>query len=150
MNDTSPETLGEFLRSRAKYAKNTCERKGQVSRIDATCWYLSRVSHATAREVKRFISAFKGTTFTYSRCVRKGDTYVTKTWDGPEPAWSMLNTAYGGVGFGFEGKPRPCWSGCHYGPIAPLYRPLPRHYAITVNGVQRARRVQDFLDAASV
>lgn len=146
MNDTSPEALGDFLRARAKYAKNTSERKGQVSRIDATCWYLSKVSHATAREVKRFITAFKGKTFTYNRSVMVDGKRVYKSWEGPEPAYAMLNTAYGGVGDDFQGTLRTCRSGGHYGPRAPLYRPLPRHYAATVAGLLRAARVQTFLD----
>jgi hypothetical protein len=148
MNDTTPEALGQFLKDRAKYAKNTCERLSQVSRIDATCWYLSRVNHASARDVKRFITAFKGSGHTYSRRVREGEKYVTKSWEGPEPAWSMLNTAYGGVGEGFAGKLRCCWSGPHYGERAPLYRPLPRTYAVTIAGLERASRVQRYLDRA--
>ena len=147
MNDTTPEALGGFLRSRAKYAKKTCERKGQLSRIDATCWYLSKVNHATAREVKRFITAFKGQGHTYTRWVRVGDRRVEKRWEGPEPAWSMLNSAYGGVGMDFQGTLRTCRTGAHYGARAPLYRPLPRHYAATVGGLVRAARVQSFLDA---
>ncbi len=146
MEDISPEGLGTFLRSRAKHAKNTCERKGQLSRIDATCWYLSKVSHGTAREVKRFITAFKGAGHTYnSRRVVNGKV-VRRTWEGPEPAYSMLNTAYGGVGMDFHGKLRVCMTGSHYGPQAPLYRPLPRHYAVTIAGIRRAARVQAYLD----
>lgn len=147
MNDTSPEALGEFLRSRAAYAKNTSERLRQVSRIDATCWYLSNVSHATAREVKRFITAFKGRKHTYRRYARVNGQFITKKWEGPEPAYAMLNTAYGGVGMDFQGKLRTCWTGSHYGPVAPLYRPLPRHYANTVAGLRRAARVQAYLDS---
>lgn len=146
MNDTSPEALGEFLRSRAKHAKNTCERKDQLSRIDATCWYLSKVNHATARDVKRFITAFKGVSYTYRRRMRVNGVFVTKKWEGSEPAYSMLNTAYGGVGLDFQGTLRTCRTGAHYGDRAPLYRPLPRHYAVTIAGIQRAARVQSYLD----
>jgi len=145
MNDTSPEALGEFLRSKAKYAKNTCERKGQISRVDALCWYLSYVSHASSRDVKVFMTAFKGCMPMYSTWDRVTKTHTMKP--SLERAYALLNTAYGGVGYGFEGHVRPCYSGAKYGPVAPLYRPLPRTYAITVNGVQRARRVQDFIDS---
>lgn len=155
MNDASPETFGRFLRTHARYAKKTCERKGQVSRIDAVCWYLAQVTHASSRDVKRFMTAFKGKGHTYRRYVpnpayvKGGEQprFLTKTWEGPEPAYSMLNAAYGGVGYGFEGRVSPCMTGTHYGPVAPLYRPLPRTYAITVGGIARARRVQDYIDA---
>lgn len=147
MNDTSPEALGDFLRSRAKYAKNTSERLGQVSRVDATCWYLSRVNHASSREVKRFITAFKGGLQEYSRYDRKTKTHgVVKD---VERAYAMLNTAYGGVGMDFQGTLRVCLSGPHYGPRAPLYRPLPRTYAATVAGLERAARVERYLSAAA-
>ena len=147
MDNASPEAYGESLRARATHAKNTCERKGQVSRVDATCWYLSNVSHASSREVKRFISAFKGNKHTFTRWRRQADgTFASRTWEGPEPAYSMLNTAYGGVGMNFNGDVRPCRTGTHYGPVAPLYRPIPRHYANTVAGLRRASRVQAFLD----
>lgn len=146
MNDTSPEALGEFLRARAKYAKNTCERKGQISRVDALCWYLAHVSHASSRDVKRFMTAFKGSMSLYT--VYDYNTRTRTTKPDLERAYALLNLAYGGVGYGFEGRVRPCMSGAKYGPVAPLYRPLPRTYAITVNGVQRAKRVQDYLDRA--
>ncbi len=147
MDDTSPEAFGRFLRTHATYAKNTCPKKGQVSRIDATCWYLSKVSHATSRDVKRFITAFKGRTHTYSGRRRLNGAWVHRTWQGLEPAYAMLNTAYGGVGMDFNGTLRTCITGSHYGPVAPLYRPLPKHYANTVAGLVRAAKIQTYIDS---
>lgn len=143
MNDT-PESFGEFLRSRARYAKNTSERLRQVSRVDALCWYLSKVSHATSREVKRFMTAFKGHMPVYSRYNHKTRQTITKP--DLERAYALLNIAYGGVGMDFNGKLSVCMSGPKYGPVAPLYRPLPKYYAVTVAGLRRASRVQAYLD----
>lgn len=135
MNDT-PETLGNLLRSRATHAKNTCEAKRQISRVDAVCWFLSQVQMASAREVKRFVTAFKGRLSWYS--TRRGDGTV----HGVERCYALLNTCYGGVGRDITGAR---YRGDHYGPLSPLYRPQPRHYAITVAGVTRAERVAAFL-----
>jgi hypothetical protein len=135
MND-APETLGELLRSRATYAKNTCERKRQISRVDAVCWFLSHVQMASAREVKRFATAFKGRMCTYS--TRKGSVKDV------ERCYALLNICYGGVGKDITGTR---FRGHQYGPLSPLYRPQPRHYAITVAGARRAERVAAFIAA---
>jgi hypothetical protein len=138
MSET-PETLGNLLRSHATHAKNTCEAKRQISRVDAVCWFLSKVSMASAKEVKRFVTAFKGKPSWYSK--RRG----SGTDQGVERCYALLNTAYGGVGMDVLGTQRVCFSGSHYGPVSPLYRPQPRHYAITVAGARRAERVEAFL-----
>jgi hypothetical protein len=90
------------------------------------------------------MTAFKGHMPVYSRYDRKTRQTITKP--DLERAYALLNTAYGGVGVGFEGRLRVCMSGPKYGPVAPLYRPLPRHYAVTIGGIQRAARVQTYLD----
>lgn len=139
MNDT-PEALGELLRSRAAHAKNTCEAKRQISRVDAVCWFLSHVQMASAREVKRFVTAFKGCMSQYTLYDR-----VTRTHrlvDDVERCYALLNICYGGVGRDITGTR---YRGDHYGPLSPLYRPQPRHYAITVAGARRAERVASFL-----
>jgi hypothetical protein len=138
----TPETLGEFLRSKAKHAKNTCERKGQISRVDGVCWFLSKVSHASPREIKRFVTAFKGFMSEYSHYDRKTRVHSTKS--GVERCCSLLNSCYGGVGKDFTGVK---FRGHNYGDIAPLYRPLPRTYALTIAGIHRAARVQDYINS---
>jgi len=153
MNDRTPEWFGELLRTKARYAKNTCERKDQISRVDAVCWFLCQVKLASARDVKRFMTAFKGKVYTYrcrSRRLADGSIQSRFTKVGLEPAYAMLNTAYGGVGMGFEGRLRTCMTGSHYGPVSPLYRPIPRHYAVTIGGIKRAERVQKFLNSKNV
>lgn len=139
MNDT-PETLGEFLRARAKYAKNTSEAKRQISRVDAVCWFLSHVQMARAREVKRFVTAFKGEMPSYSYFDRR--TRMHGVRKDVERCYALLNISYGGVGKDITGAR---FRGDHYGPLSPLYRPQPRHYAITVAGARRATRVAAFL-----
>lgn len=137
------EVLGHWLAARASYAKNTSERLGQVSRVDAICWFLSKVELATARDVKRFATAFKGRMSTVERRNRR--TGKRTTHQIYEPCYALLNTAYGGVGMDVLGKLRTCMSGSSYGPRAPLYRPVPKHYAATVDGLRRAERVQSYI-----
>jgi hypothetical protein len=144
MSET-PETLGNLLRSRATHAKNTCEAKRQISRVDAVCWFLSQVHMASAREVKRFVTAFKGRMSRYSHYDRRAKKHGVR--EGFEQCYALLNTAYGGVGMDVLGTQRTCYTGSHYGPVAPLYRPQPRHYSITVAGARRAERVAAFLTA---
>lgn len=145
MDDTTPEGYGNFLRARARYAKNTSERLGQISRVDALCWYLSKVNHATSLEVKRFMTAFKGHMPEYSVYNRK--TREHKVVKGLERAYALLNTCYGGVGKDFQGTLWHSYGDPHYGPRAPLYRPLPRMYAATIAGLSRASRVERYLDS---
>jgi hypothetical protein len=142
--DNTPVALATLLRTQVKFAKNTSERLSQVSRVDAICWFLSRVSHATAKDVKLFATTFKGRPTIISTWSQKTGTLACREVN--DPCCSLLNLAYGGVGVGFEGKPQPCLAGSNYGPVSPLYRPLPRHYAATISGLQRAARVEAILD----
>lgn len=126
-----PEVLGNWLATRTKFAKNTSERLHQVSRVDAICWYLTRVGClATSKDIKRFATAFR-------------------TEAGKVGCCSLLNSCYGGVGRDFTGElGRGGYRSAHnYGPVAPLYRPYPRSYSPTIAGLRRAARVQDLLNA---
>ena len=149
-----PEVFGNWLLARVRFAKNTSERLGRVSRCDAICWFLTQVGHlAKAKDVKKFATAFRGrfaTTHKYDH-IKQTHTVDTEALDG---CYSLLNTCYGGVGRDFSGKPYATWySGNsenaykHYGEIAPLYRPFKAHYSPTVGGMRRAARVQTMLDA---
>lgn len=159
MNDATPPTwmkdadvLGNWLAARVKFAKNTSERLGQVARVDAVCWYLAIVGTAKPKQVKLFATAFRGFQGLGQKCAVDPKTGKVASYDamGLVGCCSLLNTCYGGVGKDFSGATHATWGNennryKHYGKIAPLYRPMPRTYAITVDGCRRAARVQDML-----
>ncbi len=128
----SPETLGNWLAARVKFAKNTAERLNQVSRVDAICWFLTQVGClATSKDIKVFATAFRGT-------------------EGKVGCCSLLNSCYGGVGEDFSGEIRRggYYSSRNYGQLAPLFRPYKHSYSPTIAGVRRAARVQNYLDGS--
>ena len=129
-----PITLGNWLATRVKFAKNTAERLNQISRVDAICWYLAQVGClATRADIVAFATAFR-------------------TMSGTVGCYSLLNTCYGGVGRDFSGAKfnGGYYSSNNYGPLAPLYRPFKANYSPTVNGIRRAARVQDHLNGSVV
>lgn len=151
MNDLTPEDYARrLLQSNLKHARRTRESRLEVSRVDATCWYLSQVFVASAKEVKRFLTAFKGKMHTYSqgRMDQNGQ-WLIKTWAGLEPAYALLNISYGGVGKDFLGTLLVRRHQSHYGQFAPLFRPRPQHYAPTIDGFRRAERVNSLLEGLS-
>lgn len=124
-----PVVLGNWLATRVKFSKNTSERLGLVSRVDAVCWYLvqQRDFVATSKDIKLFAGAFKATSAEKNTCC------------------SLLNTCYGGVSNDFSGEHR--W-GSNYGRVAPLFRPFKHNYSPTRGGLHRAARVQALLDGS--
>ena len=129
-----PVTLGNWLATRVKFAKNTSERLNQVSRVDAVCWFLTlQVDFvAASKDIKLFAGAFAA----QEDSPRNG-------------CCSLLNSCYGGVGKNFSGEMGPRYfNPRNYGPVAPLYRPAKHFYSPTVNGVQRAARVSRLLNGS--
>jgi hypothetical protein len=149
----TPEVLGNWLAARTSFAKNTSERLNQVSRVDAICWFITQVGHyATAKDIKRFATAFRG----FFSHTWKYDRKKNKNICNPQAlvaCSSLLNSCYGGVGKDFGGQLYPTWYGKgensykHYGDVAPLYRPIHGNYSPTIGGLRRSARVQEMLDS---
>ena len=68
---------------------------------------------ATAREVKRFVTAFKRRMSQYSRCVKENGVRKHRVVNDVEACYVLLNTAYGGVGMDVLGTQRVCVTGSH-------------------------------------